>query len=139
MTAEENIRTLRRSIQAVNDRDLSIASQLIAPGFVRHDLSGAFGEIKGLKEVTNYIQLVLKALPDAQVKVKDIFATEERAALRITVSGTHQGEFLGTASTGKKVELNQINLYRFEEGRIAETWQLMDVAGFMRQIGALTT
>jgi len=69
----------------------------------------------------------------------DIFATEERAAMRITVSGTHQGEFLGTEPTGKKVELNQINLYRFEEGRIAETWQLMDVAGFMRQIGALTT
>jgi len=139
MTAEENIRTLRRSIQAVNDRDLSIASQLITPGFVRHDLSGAFGEIKGLKEVTNYIQLVLKALPDAQVKVEDIFATEKRAALRITISGTHQGEFLGTAPTGKKVELNQINLYRFEEGKIAETWQLMDVLGFMRQTGASTT
>lgn len=139
MTAEENIRMLRRSIQAVNDRDLSIASQLIAPGFVRHDLSGAFGEIKGLKEVTNCIQLVLKALPDAQVKVEDIFATEKRAALRITISGTHQGEFLGTAPTENKVELNQINLYRFEEGKIAETWQLMDIAGFMRQIGALTT
>jgi len=139
MTAEENIATLRRSIQAVNDRDLSIASQLIAPGFVRHDLAGAYKEVKGLEEVTNYIQLVFKALPDAQVKVEDIFATEKRGALRITVSGTHQGEFLGTAPTGKNVEYNQINLYRFEEGKIAETWQLMDVAGFMRQIGALTT
>jgi hypothetical protein len=71
MTAEQNIRTLRRSIQAVNERDLSIASQLITPGFVRHDLSGAFGKIKGLKEVTNYIQLVSARL-DVLSEVKKI-------------------------------------------------------------------
>ena len=139
MTAEENIATMRRAVQAVNDQDLSIASQLVTPGFVRHDLTGAYQEVRGLEGVTDFIQLVFKALPDLQIKVEDIFATEKRGALRITVSGTHQGEFLGTAPTGKKVEFSQINLYRFEEGKIAETWQLMDVAGFMRQIEALTT
>lgn len=139
MTAEENIATIRQVINAFNDRDLSTMPQFASHGFVRHDLAGAFDEVKGREEVPDYLHQILKTLPDLQIKVEDVFATEKRAAARFTVSGTHHGEFMGTAPTGKKVEYNQINLYSFEEGKIAETWQLMDVAGFMRQIGASTT
>jgi len=56
-----------------------------------------------------------------------------------TQTHTHKGEFQGVAATGKKVRMSGTNVYRFEEGRIAEAWQLYDVAGFLRQIGALTT
>lgn len=139
MTVEENISTIRRAVQAINDRDLSIIPQLVTPGFVRHDLAGAFREAEGREGVTDFLQLVLKALPDLQIKVEDIFATERRVALRITWVGTHRGEFQGIAPTGKKVKISGTNLYRFEEGKIAEAWQLYDVAGFLRQIGALTT
>ncbi len=139
MTAEQNIATLKRAIQAINDRDLSIVPQLVTPGFVRHDLAGAFREVGGREGVADFLQLLLKALPDLQIKVEDIFATEKRVALRVTLVGTHQGEFQGIAPTGRKVKVSGNHLYRFEEGKIAEAWQLYDVAGFLRQIGALTT
>jgi len=138
MTAEENIATMRRIIQAINDRDLGSIPQFVTLGFVRHDLAGAFREVEGREGVADFLQLVLKALPDVRVKVEDIFATENRVALRVVWEGAHQGEFQGIVPTGRKVKLSGINLYRFEEGKIAEAWQLYDVAGFLRQIGALT-
>jgi predicted ester cyclase len=58
--------------------------------------------------------------------------------MRLTISGTHQGKFQGISPTGKKVTFSSFNLYRFEEGKLAEFWQLIDVANFLRQIGGLT-
>ena len=139
MTAEENIATIRRAIQAINDRDLHINPTLVTSGFIRHDLAGAFREVGGPEGVTDFLQLFLKAVPDLQIKVEDIIATENRAAIRVTMKGTHQGEFQGVAPTGKKVKISGNHLYCFEEGKMAEAWNLWDVATFLRQIGALTT
>lgn len=139
MTVEENIETLKQAIQAINDRNLSIVPQLVTPGFVRHDLAGAFREVGGREGVTDFLQLFLKALPDLRSNIEDIFGTGDRVALRVTLVGTHKGEFQGVAATGKKVRISGTNVYRFEDGKIAEAWQLYDVAGFLRQIGALTT
>jgi steroid delta-isomerase-like uncharacterized protein len=138
MSAEENIATIKRMIQAFNDRDLTVAPQVVTPGFVRHDLAGALKDTKGREELSDFFQQALKAIPDAQVKMEDIFATENRAAGRGTFTGTHQGEFLGIPPTGKKVKFSAINLYNFEDGKVAAIWQLIDAAGFLRQIGALT-
>jgi len=85
------------------------------------------------------MQLVIKAIPDYQIQIEDIFATEDRLAIRFIATGTHRGEFIGYPPTGKKLKVNQINLYRFDGDKIAETWQLMDMVGFLRQINALPT
>jgi steroid delta-isomerase-like uncharacterized protein len=138
-TAQANIKTLKRAIQAINDRDLHSVAQLVTPGFVRHDLAGAFRESGGPEGVTDFLQLLLKALPDLHITVDDIFATENRVAIRVTLVGNHQGAFQGIPPTGKRVKFSGNHLYRFEAEKIAETWQLYDVAGFLRQIGALTT
>jgi steroid delta-isomerase-like uncharacterized protein len=139
VSAEENVRVLRKLIQAFNDRELAVVSTLVTSGFVRHDLAAAFMEVKGRGEVDDFLQEVLKAMPDLQATIEDIFATEERGAMRLTVSGTHQGEFQGIPPTGKKVTFSSFNLYRFEDGKLAEFWQLIDVANFLRQIGGLTS
>jgi len=51
--------------------------------------------------------------------------------------GTHQGELLAAAPTGNSIEVNGINIYRVAEGRLAEVWQLTDLAGLLRQLGIL--
>jgi steroid delta-isomerase-like uncharacterized protein len=137
VTAEENMEVLRKIIQAFNDRDLAVAPTLVTSGFVRHDLASAFVDVRGREEVVDFMQIILKALPDVHVAIEDLFATEDRAAMRVTVSGTHQGEFQNIAPTGKKVKFSTFNLYRFKEGKLAEFWQLIDVANFLRQIGGL--
>jgi predicted ester cyclase len=59
--------------------------------------------------------------------------------VRFTARGTHKGPFQGVAPTGKRVEWAGINVYRVADGKIRETWQLADMLGLMRQLGAVTT
>ena len=135
MTTETNVATLRRAIQAINDRDLSVNPTLVTPGFIRHDLASAFRETGGREGVTDFLQLLVAAVPDLQIREEELIAAGDRAALRVTLTGTHQGDFQGVAPTGNRVEICGTHTYRFEDGLFAETWQLWDVATFLRQIG----
>ena len=121
MGTEQNITNVKRGIEAINDRDWSFIQKLLAPNFIRHDLAEAFDEVRGHESFADFLQLVLKALPDQRIQIEDIFAAEDRLAMRFTASGTHQGELLGYAPTGKTVKISQINLYRFEGDKIADT------------------
>lgn len=56
---------------------------------------------------------------------------------RNTVTGTHQGEYMGIPPTGKSVTYNEIFIVRFAGGRIAETWGAVDVLSQLRQLGAI--
>jgi steroid delta-isomerase-like uncharacterized protein len=81
--------------------------------------------------------MVHRDFPDVHLEIEDVFATDAgRAALRLTITGTQDGELLGVPPTGRRVSFTTINLYRIEDGRIAETWQMIDWAGALRQVGA---
>lgn len=51
------------------------------------------------------------------------------------MEGTHEGPLFGREATGRRFTVNEMNIYRLEDAKIAETWQLVDIAGFMNQIG----
>ena len=133
---ETNLATVKKAIEAVNRRDFAVLREVIRPEFQRHDLAGALPEVSGTEGAVDLIQLLLQAMPDLHIDLKQAIATEDRVAIHTTASGTHQGELFGVPGTGKRVEMNGINLYRLVEGKIAETWQLGDVWGLMRQVGA---
>jgi steroid delta-isomerase-like uncharacterized protein len=137
MSAEQNMDIIRQAVQAVNSRNLGLVPQFMAPNFKRHDLAGVFEEVIGREEVADLLQMLLRGLPDVQLNIERIFGTDEYVAAYLTVVGTHQGEFLGVQPSGKQIVFNQINLYRFEDGKITETWQLADLASILQQIGRL--
>ena len=56
---------------------------------------------------------------------------------RFTASGTHESELMGIAPTGQTVTLPGINIFRLKDGRIVERWGVLDMLGFMRQLGAI--
>lgn len=110
---------------------------MLAPGFVRHDLANVFDAVVGAQAVADFLSQLRRSLPGMQVHIEDIFATDERLALRITVEGTHTGEpFLGTKPRGNRVSFAAINLYRLENGLPVESWQLWDWAGAIKQMQA---
>ncbi len=139
MSAEQNIETMNRIVEAINKQDMSTFSELFTSDVVRHDLGGdgLFAKVKGVEKGTNLMPLFYKAMPDLQLAIEDIFATENRLAVHFAISGTHQGEIFGVAPTGKPIKFNAVNLYRLEDGKVAETWQLLDTATFLRQVGKL--
>ncbi|HVX44687.1 MAG TPA: ester cyclase [Mycobacteriales bacterium] len=78
---------------------------------------------------------LIQAFPDIRVTVEDVIAEGQKVVARQTVTGTHRGEYRGHAPTGRSVRYNEIFILRFEDGRIAEIWGVVDVLTQLKQLG----
>lgn len=81
--------------------------------------------------------VLLRGFPDLQVEIEDVIAEGDRVVSRNTVKGTHRGDYLGVPATNKVITWKEIFIVRFSNGRVAETWGIVDVAAQMRQLGIL--
>ena len=131
----DNVDTIRRMFRAVETGDLDVLRQHVAPEMLRHDLVGAYPEVTGA-QVTDFITMIRAGAPDIELNIQDIFGCEDHVVVRFVLEGTHEGELFGRAATGSHIAVNAINIYRFEDGLVRETWQLQDLAGFLAQIGS---
>jgi len=77
------------------------------------------------------------AFPDFQVTVEDVVAEGDKVARRVTLSGTHKGEYMGIPPTGKQMTMGVITIERIEGGKIAEQWGEADMLGLMQQLGVM--
>lgn len=133
MDPEQNIATIRRAVELVNSRDFDQLQQLFAAAPLRHDLAGALPDMV-VDDVGDFMGQLLRGAPDMRIELDDAFAAGDRVATRIRIIGTHQGSFLGREATGRPFVINQLNIYRFEDGKVAESWQLADLAGLDAQL-----
>ena len=70
--------------------------------------------------------------------VEDLIEEGDKVVGRNTVTGTHHGDYMGRPATGKTVRYDEIFIFRFVGGRIAETWGVVDVFSQMKQLGVLS-
>jgi len=77
------------------------------------------------------------AVPDWREEVVALVAEGNTVAGRFKCSGTHWGEFLGEAPTGKRMEVEEVFFLRTEDGEFVDFWALEDSLGRMRQLGLL--
>ena len=137
-TPHENQAVVEKLVEAINTGEITqVASELIADNLVRHDLTDPPPNGAESSGVTDLMRRLRAASPDLQFEIVDIFASDDRVALHYIMTGTHQGHFLGVGPTGRRFQLHGVNLYRLENGKVVETWQLGDVLGFMTQVGAV--
>ena len=77
------------------------------------------------------------ALSGLRVTIDQQFTDGDYVATRFTITGTHDGNLMGTPRSGKDVAFTGITISRCEGGRIAEEWEITDTVGLLGQIGAL--
>jgi steroid delta-isomerase-like uncharacterized protein len=134
-----NKATFERFCDAMNTGDARLISstidELVEPNaLIRTPLPlNSTGRDK-LKEVFGKL---LRAFPDLQVTIEDLIAEGDKVVARNSVTGTHQGDYMGIPPTGKSVTYNEIFIFRFVNGRVAETWGVVDVFAQMRQLGLI--
>lgn len=133
-TTEENIRLVRKHIESLNSKDLTAFLELHADDAVIH---GASEEYEGLDGIERFARNQVETFPDVTVRGEDLFAADDRVAARVTLSGTHDGPFFGVESTGERVEITAIGIFRIEDGSVAEMWLESDQLGALAQLGAL--
>ena len=138
MTDDGNIALIKRAVQAVNAGTMAQEGpEIVAADFQRHDLAAALPDAAGPGGLSNFIDMVRTALPDFKMEPVDIISAGDRAVMRWVGSGSHQGEFLGVAPTGKRIEWNAISIYGIRDGKLSDSWQLIDVWGILKQMGAV--
>jgi steroid delta-isomerase-like uncharacterized protein len=77
------------------------------------------------------------AFPDTRMTIEDEIAEGDKVVIRWTIRGTHKGEYMGIAPTGKEVTVTGISVYRIERGKIVEDWSNNDMLGMLQQLGAI--
>jgi predicted ester cyclase len=118
----------------LESRDPTAAEDLFAPEFVSHNMPPGFPA--GFPGVRRFFELFSAAFPDVEVTIDELVADGDRAAVATTMTGTHTGELMGIAPTGRRVSVTGIDVVRVEDGRIVEHRGLTDTVGLMRQLAS---
>ncbi|MFI8007310.1 ester cyclase [Streptomyces sp. NPDC086010] len=133
MSQQENIAVQTAFGEAVSTGNLDALTGLVAPGAVDHD--PAPGQGPGPEGYQHMFRELRTAFPDLRVEVEHLVATDDELAFAYTIKGTHRGELLGHAPTGKAVTYRGMQISRFEDGKLVERWGSSDELGMMRQLG----
>jgi len=118
--------------EVVNDKRLEALDELVAPHFVEHGTP----PISGIEAFRGFLGGLAAGFPDIRLTVDDWIVAGDQVVARCSVRGTHRGEFLGYAPTGKPVSWTSIHIWRLEGERLAERWSEADLLGITEQLQA---
>ena len=123
IVSERNKAVVRRLVaEVLNGGRLDVIDELYAPALA--------------PEAKAWIAPFRESFPDVHMAVVELIAEDDTVVGRFTCSGTHLGDWLGHAPTGRRFEaVDEVGIYRFRDGRIVETWGLEDNLGRLEQLG----
>jgi predicted ester cyclase len=137
MTVEENKAVVRRFNEGIQqfflNGDVSGLDEICAPDFVHHG-PGMPPDLEGFKQMAPMFRA---AFPDLEAVTEDLIAEGDLVVDRITVRGTHQGDFMRIPPSGQRFEMQEIHIARIVDGKIAERWTQFDLFGLLQQIGGI--
>jgi len=133
MSAKDNKEKVRRTVEeAINKGKLDVVDEVMDASYVYH-VPG--NEVTGPDGFKLYIAMMRAALPDLEMTIEDMVAEGDMVASRFTIRGTHHGDFMGVAPTGKKVEISEAVFIRFKNGKEVEAWPYTDTLSVYQQMG----
>lgn len=125
-TSKELVRRFYR--EAIVERDSSTCERLLSVDFVHN------GEARGQAGQRAAVDYFLAAFPDLQHTIELILAEGNLVAAHQRWEGTHEGEFLGVAPTGNRVQFTSTAILRVHGDLIVEAWDEMDTGSILRQL-----
>lgn len=116
-----------------NKHNLAAFDKYFTPDFVIHFADGDMNaeQYKGL------CQAYFAAFPDLTITTNDLLAEGDKVVKVWTANCTHKGAFMGIPATNKSVVVKGIEVFRIENGKIAELWASMDNLGMLQQMGVI--
>jgi predicted ester cyclase len=115
-------------------RDPAVVDDFFAPDFISHNNPPGFPP--GVEGVKRFFAMFRDAFPDVAVQIDEIVADGDRVAVATTFTGTHEGELMAIAPTGRRVSVTGIDIVRVADGKIVEHRGLTDIVGLVRQLSA---
>jgi steroid delta-isomerase-like uncharacterized protein len=138
-TAEEkqNKTTVERIFtEFVNQANEATFDELVDANLKEHEqLPPGFEQSsEGVKQMFRAFR---GGFPDLNFKIDQLIAADDKVVIRLTVTGTHEGQFMNMPATGKKVSYSVIDIFRLANGKIIEHWGISDNLTMMTQLGVI--
>lgn len=133
--ARDTESVVQRLIDIVNSGDLDRLGEVVGPDCVYH--SAGYPDVHGVEGFRETSAPWLGAFPDAQITVTELLAEGDLVAYRYTFTGTHRGDQLGYAPTGRSVSADALRIDRVINGKIVEVFEIFDNYGLLQQLGVV--
>jgi steroid delta-isomerase-like uncharacterized protein len=124
---------VREYIDAVTTKNMNRIRELLHP---EYSFTGGDGQrLEGPEAGVEVTQAFISAFPDERLEVQRMHVADKVVVAELTVSGTHRGELMGLAATGRRMELPVCNVMEVRDGKIYAERAYMDMAHLMKQLG----
>jgi steroid delta-isomerase-like uncharacterized protein len=128
--------TLRRAYELINAGDVAGFGELLADDLVEHEETPGLAPTKD--GVLEFFRMYTAAFPDLRMDPEDVLQSGDKVVARLRVTGTHRDEFLGIPATGRRIDVQVIDIVRFgDDGLAHEHWGVFDVMTMMQQLGVV--
>jgi steroid delta-isomerase-like uncharacterized protein len=120
--------------QGWNMGDLAEVKAFLADEFVSHNALDS--AIQSSDDYCRALVAYRQTFPDHVTSLEDVIAEGDRVVVRGTDRGTHRGEFMGRAASGRFVTTTWIEIFRMESGKAVEGWLETDTKSLVDQLGS---
>jgi steroid delta-isomerase-like uncharacterized protein len=134
--SEDNKALMRRFYdEVVAQGNVDLIDDMLAEDFVEHEeFPGITPDRAGVKQ---FFTMLRAAYPDIRMTAEDLIAEGDKVVARISITGTHQGEFMGVPATGKQITVPAVDIVQFRDGKATAHWGVTDGLTWMQQLGAI--
>jgi len=134
--SEANETVLRRFIdEVINNGDFSVLDELVQPNYVYRSPDQ---ELEGPEALKGLLTAYRIAFPDLNVRIDDLVNGGNKVVISFTLTGTHEGDLMGISRTGKPVKINGMIISHFQDGKIIEEWEILDMLAMFQQLDVVS-
>ena len=133
---QSNEKTMRRFVeQVINNGDFPVLDEVVHPNYVYRSPDQI---LQGPEALRDLFTAYRAAFPDLHVEIEELVSAGDRTVITFTLSGTHEGDLMEIAATGRQVKVSGMTLSHFENGKIVEEWELLDQLSLFQQLGVVS-
>jgi predicted SnoaL-like aldol condensation-catalyzing enzyme len=120
--------------EVFNKHSFKMLDQYMRDDYIQHNQDVPQGKA-GFK---NFFTNTFKSIPDFGYTIKRIVAEGDFVMLWAATTGTHTGgEWLDHPPTGNKINIDVVDIFRFQDRKIAEHWDVADTFTLFSQVGVV--
>jgi predicted ester cyclase len=135
-SAEQHKETVRGFIETLNEARYEDLDDYMTQDVAFHPTSAANDmKFDGIEAQRDWFEMSREAFPDEHYEIEHLLADGAFVSVHCTISGTHEGTYMGLEPTGESFEESMFVVARMEGEKIAEAWALADIYGTAMQFG----
>jgi nogalonic acid methyl ester cyclase/aklanonic acid methyl ester cyclase len=142
MSRQQNIKTVRRAIEAFNTGDTNSVQEFISPEYINRESQSHKesyrSHLRGTEEFIDTIRNLRGAFPDLHYEEQEIISQDNKVVFVANVTGTNTGNFFFVPPTGNKISYEAVHIHTIgNDGKIIEHRAIRDDLKFMMQLGLI--